>query len=237
MRIPPPVTLTGDPDERNHKSPKFTLGSLTTITLYHDPLCPWCYVGWKQAKRLREEFGVEFEWRGAELVPPSMEYTPAPPKPADPDAPPKPKGRFDLFAEAEGVMMPDPRPKFTRTHKALLGAEFAWIEGGPEKFETFNDAVYQGYWEQGADIDDLDVLAGYAAGAGLDVAQFRKAVGEERYADSVLPFDDDAYAAGVRHVPTFIFNAEERLAEAPYTDLARATERFLIRRERFFKKE
>jgi predicted DsbA family dithiol-disulfide isomerase len=236
-RTAPPVAPSGDAEERSYKSDRFQIGFLTTVTLYHDPLCPWCYVGWKQGKRLTEEFGIVFDWRGAELLPPGMEYTPAPPKPAEPaDAPPKPKGRFDLFAEAEGVTMPSPRPKFTRTHKALLGAEFAWMEGGPEKFAAFNDAVYAGYWEKGEDIGDLDVLAGYAERAGLDPAAFRAAVEGERYADHVVPFDDDAYATGIRHVPTFIFNGEERLAEAPYADLANAVQRFLIRRERFLPK-
>lgn len=236
MRMPPPVALTGEPDERNYQSPNFTLGSLTTITLYHDYLCPWCFVGWIQAKRLAEEFGIEFEWRGAELVPPSMPHNPSPPKPVDPNAPPeppKPPSRFDLFATAEGVTMPSPRPKFTRTHRALLGAEYAWIMGGREKFDRYNDAVYAGFWERGEDIADLEVLAGYAERAGLDPSAFRASVEEERYAENVLPFDDDSYAAGVRHVPTFIFNGEEQLAEAPYTDLAHAVERFLVRRAKF----
>jgi hypothetical protein len=54
----------------------------------------------------------------------------------------------------------------------------------------------------------------------------------DRYTENIVPFDDEAYAAGIRHVPTFIFGAEEVLAEANYTDLAHAAERFLFRLER-----
>ena len=54
-------------------------------------------------------------------------------------------------------------------------------------------------------------------------------VDSEAYADQILPFDDGAYGAGVRNVPTFMFGANEVLAEANYDDLARAMERFLGR--------
>src|SRR4028119_1900852 len=112
MRMPPPLELSGDPDERNYTSDKFVLGSLTSVTLYHDYLCPWCWIGFLQAQRLQSEYDLTFDWRGAELMPASISYTPAPPKPDDPNAPPPPpapKNRFDLFVESEGFVMPTPR--------------------------------------------------------------------------------------------------------------------------------
>ena len=235
MYTPPPVLLTGDSDERNRHSEKFVHGSLTTITVYHDPLCPWCWVGLFQAQRLTREFGVKFDWRGAELVPPEMAHDATPKSPVDSNAapePPRPPSRFALFAQAEGVEMPAPRPPFTRTHNALLGAEFARLSG-PAAFDAYNEAVYRAFWERHEDIADLAVLTGLAQSAGLNGAAFVRSVESEEFAGNILPFDDTAYAFGIRHVPTFIFNAEERLAEAPYADLARATERFLIRAEKF----
>ena len=130
MPNPPPVGLTEDPDKRNNRSPRFVLGSLTSVTLAHDFICPWCYVGYFHARRLTDEFGVTFDWRGFELIPPGMVYTPAPPQPVDSDAPPTPPSRFKLFAQAEGLVPPSPRPAFTRSHRALLGAEFARAQGG-----------------------------------------------------------------------------------------------------------
>jgi len=231
MRIPPPFELTGAPQERDYTSPDFKLSSLTTITLVHDYLCPWCWIGFLHARRLQEEFGVTFDWRGAELVPPSMNYTPAPRKEPDPNEPPKPKGRFDLFVESEGYVMPEPRPAFVSTHNALLAAEWVWLEA-QDGFERYNEAVYRAYWEQRRDIADVEVLAGIADSVGLSGAALADSVRDGRYENHVVPFDDTAYSIGIRHVPTFLFNAEELLAEAPYTDLARATERFLIRVER-----
>lgn len=232
VRFPPPVAPSGDPEERNYKSDKFQLGTLTTAVLIHDYICPWCYVGWFQAQRLRKEFGIAFDWRGAELIPPSMEYTPRPPQPVDPDAPPKPPSRFDRFAEAEGLVPPSPRPAFVRSHRALLGQEFAW-RLGPEAVVAYNEAVYLAFWERREDISDLAVLTRLAEGVGLDGAAFAAAVEGEQDVDNIIPFDDDAYANGIRHVPTFVFGAEELLAEAPYHSLAAAAENFIARLERW----
>jgi predicted DsbA family dithiol-disulfide isomerase len=232
MILQPPLVVPNNIRDWQH--PDFALGSLTTILLAHDYICPWCYVGFLQSRRLTAEFAVTFDWRGAELVPPSMEWHPAPPKPADPNAPPKPPSRFDLFAESEGIEMPSPRPAFVRSHLALLGAEYALCEA-PESFDAYNEAVYRGYWENRDDISDLAVLTRYAEAAGMNVAAFVESVQSERHAENIIPFDDVAYGVGIRHVPTFLFNAEEKLAEAAYSDLARATERFLIRAAKFKK--
>ncbi|MDX1933669.1 MAG: DsbA family protein [Capsulimonadales bacterium] len=234
MRMPPPVAPSGDPDERNYKSPKFSLGTLTTITIYHDYLCPWCWAGWIHAVRLKQEFGVTFDWRGAELIPPGMAYEPGPPTPVDPNAPPKPPSRFDLFLQSEGIELPTPRPSFVRTHSALLGAEYARTQG-PEMADAYHEAIYRAYWERREDIADLAVLARLGAGIGLDPDALRASIVSEEFDEMILPYDDDAYANGIRHVPSFIFNGEELVAEAPYSTLAAATERFLVRAAKFKK--
>jgi predicted DsbA family dithiol-disulfide isomerase len=232
MRRPPPLELTDDANERNYEDDRFTLGSLTNVTLYHDYLCPWCWVGFLQAQKLKSEYALTFDWRGAELMPESIPFTPSPPRPASPDAPPSPaKARFDLFAESEGVVMPTPRPGFVRTHNALLGAEWA-REEGPEAFDGYNEAVYRAYWERCEDISDIGVLETLTDMAGLEGKALAESVRANRYAGNIVPFDDDAYAVGIRHVPTFIFGAEEFLAEANYADLAHAAGRFQFRLER-----
>jgi predicted DsbA family dithiol-disulfide isomerase len=164
-----------------------------------------------------------------------MEFNPAPRKPRNPDLPPPPPSRFDLFLESEGIALSSPRPPFVRSHLALLGLEYAWLSSRA-KFDIFNEAIYRGFWERHEDISDMAVLMDYATRAGLNPKAFRDSLTSEQYAAHVVPFDDDVYAIGVRHVPSFIFNGEELLAEAPYSSLAGAAERFLIRSEKFKEK-
>ena len=201
------------------------------IVLFHDYLCPWCWVGWFHAVRLAEEFGVTFDWRGAELYPPELEPEKlSKPGPSAPRHPDRKKTRFDLFCESEQILLPEPRPSFVRTHRALLGAEFVKATTDYATELAWHEAVYRAFWERCADIESLDVLAELGAGIGLDAAALVASITAEKGAENILPFDDGAYAKGVRHVPTFIFGTEELLAEAHYIELAYATQRFLIRK-------
>lgn len=197
-----------------------------TVTIAHDYLCPWCWVGFIQAGRLREEYPqIKQVWRGFELLP--EELGPLPdfkPQPPDPDAPPS---RFELFSRAEGAPVPAGRTiSVVRTHSALEGAAYAQ-DKAPEHFGAYNEAVYRAFWEHSEDISDLEVLGRLAEGAGLDRAAFLQAVSSKAYYDEIVRFDDDAYAADVTHVPTFLFRGE-RCAEAPYSAIRDLAQRYLI---------
>lgn len=196
------------------------------VTICHDYLCPWCWVGFFQAKKLHEEFPqIRQVWRGFELLPeelgPLPDYKPQPP---DPNAP---LSRFEAFSQAEGAPVPEGRTiGLVRTHYALEGAAYAQ-DREPERFDAYNEAVYRAFWEHSEDISDLDVLGRLAEGAGLDKIEFLSAVSSKAYYDEITRFDDDAYAADVTHVPTFVFRGE-RCAEAPYTTIRELAERYLV---------
>lgn len=220
--------------ERSRFSSDFNLGTLTTIVVAHDFICPWCYIALFQTKKLTEQFGVTFDWRGFELYPPGM-AVPAKAV-ADPNAPPPPPSRFDRFMEMEGILVPSPRPAFKRSHNALMGAEWARMDVGPEAAEAYNEAVYRAYWDDCRDISRPAVLSEIAESVGLDGASLRASLAAKRYESHIVPYDDESYSVGIRNVPTFIFGTSERLSEANYTDLARATERFLLRSAKFLGK-
>ena len=200
---------------------------MLTVTIAHDYICPWCWVGFFQAKRLQNEFPqITLDWRGYELIP--EERFPIPPftgpKPRDPA---RPLSRFELFAQSEGVPFNPVRTiGAVRSHNALEGAEFA-KEHGVEAFDRYNEGVYRAYWEKMQDISDKTLLRGIAREAGLDDEVFAAAVTERRYDAQIVPFDDEAYAEDITHVPTFKFRGE-RCAEAPYAVIRDLTLRYLI---------
>ncbi len=234
MDTPPLVRL---PASRAVSELGAHLGTLTTITIWHDFLCPWCWVALIQAEKLSAEFGVTFDWRGAELFPPALqEQMPAPKPPAppvEPVAPKPPPSRFDLFAEAEGATPPR-KPPFRNMRPALLATEYIAVRHGQAAASEYVARVYRAYWDLESDISDVAVLSLLADGvANVDSNALTRSVDASEFAANILQFDDDAYAAGIRHVPTFVFGGEERLAEASYASLAHATERFLIRTEKY----
>ncbi|MCX7799595.1 MAG: DsbA family protein [Fimbriimonadales bacterium] len=194
-----------------------------TIPVAHDYICPWCYIGLFQAKRLQEEFGVRIEWLGYELMPEELPWPdPKPAKEADPNRPPTPS-RLDLaLAAADLELPPVDRPKRMRSHHALEATEHAKELGCAD---AFVERLYRAYWEEGREINDPSVLAELARPL-FDPEPMLGAIAERRYADRIVAFDDEAYSRGVFNVPTF-FIGGERYAEQPYRKLAQAVRKVL----------
>lgn len=195
------------------------------MTIAHDYLCPWCWVGYFHALRLQKEFPqIKQNWVGHELMPeelgPIPDYKPTPPDPLNPT-------RFERFADREGVLIPINRTiGAVRTHSALEGAEW-FKEHAPKQFEFYNGAVYRAYWERSEDISNLAVLGRIAEESGGSRINFVTRVEERHYHGKIVRFDQEAYAADVTHVPTFIFPGE-RCAEAPYETIKDLASRYLI---------
>ena len=188
-----------------------------------DFICPWCWVAWQQAEKLRREFPtLEFEWLGYELLPEGMEYHPPPPDP-DADRMPRIPTRFDLLLLADGLTLPQRTRSFSRSRPALEGAEFAKEAG---RQEDYHDAVYHAYWEEDRDIADKAVLMEIAESIGLDAAAFLTALEERTYRDRIVAFDAPAHATGIWHVPTWMF-PEEWIAEQPYVTVRDYAARFV----------
>jgi predicted DsbA family dithiol-disulfide isomerase len=199
--------------------------SKLTVIVAHDYICPWCWVGYFQAKRLEAEFPqITLDWRGYELLPEGRFEAPVF-TPREPD-PERPLNRFELHAQSEGVPYNAYRPiGFVFSHNALEGAEYAKAQGKLQ-FDHYNEGVYRAFWEQSKDISDVQVLANIASNSGLNRDDFVSALHEKRFNDLIVPFDDEAYADDITHVPTFKFRGE-RAAEAPYAIIRNLTERFL----------
>jgi len=195
------------------------------VTVAHDYLCPWCWVGFFQAQTLQQEFPqLQLDWVGYELLPEELGLLPDyRPKPHDPTQPPS---RFEAFAAAEGVPLHERTIGVVRTHNPLEGAEYV-KEKAPDRFERYNEAVYRAFWERSEDISSLDVLGTIVQEVGLSADDFLDAISSKAYYHKIVRFDEDAYARDVTHVPTFVFRGE-RCAEAPYHTIRDLAERFLI---------
>ena len=191
-----------------------------TIPIAHDFICPWCWVGLFQAKRLREEFGVQIDWKGYELFPDALEWPTPSPAPEPSANKPQTPSRLDFILVTDEIEMPEiARPRQMRTHNAHEALAYAQTEG---KADAFAEALYRAYWEQAREINRPEILRELAQGL-LDVEAMAKAVEERAFASEIVGFDDDAYAAGVYNVPTFWIGGE-RYAEQPYVVLKKAVQ-------------
>ena len=165
------------------------------IDVWSDYVCPFCYLELPLLQRLEQEMGGELHvaWRAFELRPE--------PKPTL-----DPNGDYLLttwersvypLARERGMALKLP-PVQPRSRKAFEAVAFAEAQG---RFATMHEALFRGFFKQGRDIGDVDVLCAISAEAGLDPAALRAALDDGRHLAAVLDDQKLAQALGVSGVP------------------------------------
>lgn len=92
------------------------------------------------------------------------------------------------------------QPNTTKAHRLLHHA------GELGRQDEVAEALFRAYFIEGANLTDSNVLAGYAAQAGLDQDMTLKYLESGADADAVSSADIEARNAGINGVPFFIFN-------------------------------
>jgi predicted DsbA family dithiol-disulfide isomerase len=176
------------------------------IDVWSDYVCPFCYLELPALQRLQQQFGdrLEVVWRAFELRPD--------PKPTlDPD------GEYlhstwnravYPMAEQRGMRLKLP-PVQPRSRLALEAAAFAESHG---RFAAMHEALFRGFFEQGRDIGDIEVLCAVGQESGLDADALRQALREGRHTAEVLDDENLAHQLGVSGVPILFM----RRGDAPW---------------------
>ena len=107
-------------------------------------------------------------------------------------------------AESAGIQFTQGRTHRSSSLLSLQAAEFAADHG--EGADAFHRAVFEAYFERLEDIGQVDTLVRIAETAGLPGEELRQALEGEVYRERVEEAVEGARAAGVRSVPTFIFD-------------------------------
>lgn len=189
------------------------------IKIAHDFICPWCFIGANQTKRLKSEFGVEFDWLSYELMPEELPWDDPKPQPEPKIIKTKTPSRFQFALLAEGIELPKVvKPKKMRSHNVLEAVEFMKEIGDPEPFIY---KMYEEFWTKGTHINDPETLIELSKEFTDDTDDLAQAIAEKRFKDRIIPFDDDAYESGVFYVPT-LWIGENVYAEESYKRLSEA---------------
>ena len=124
---------------------------------------------------------------------------------------PPPSGRrseartyMEERAEAAGIQFVEGRTHRSNSLLSLQAAEFVADHG--EGAEAFHRAVFEAYFEQLEDIGQVDTLVRIAEAAGLPGEELRQALEDGVFRERVEEAVEGARLAGVRSVPTFIFD-------------------------------
>ncbi len=191
-----------------------------TIDVFADIACPWCYIGearLQTALKARPGLAPKRHWRPFQLQP----GLPRTGTPRDAFFERK-FGGADRMAQAfnhvadvgraDGLRFDFDRlagaPNTTDAHRlVLLGASYG------RAFETA-DALFEGYFADGRDLNDADDLVAIAEHAGLPGADARALATDDRFEAEVAQSQEVARRSGISGVPLYIFGGQFALSGA-----------------------
>ena len=190
------------------------------IDIYSDTVCPWCYLGKRRfdlAVAARPQFEPSVTWRPFEL---------------NPDMPADGVARDAYLAsrlgnservaaahaelqrqgEASGIDfrfdLIERMPNTRRSHLLIAHAARSGRQA------SVMDRIMRGYFEEGADIGDIEELVRLAVDAGLAERESRSALVLRSGQDGVIAAERHAGVLGITGVPTFVFDGQYTVSGA-----------------------
>jgi predicted DsbA family dithiol-disulfide isomerase len=111
------------------------------------------------------------------------------------------QAHMQSVAESVGLRMA-PRDVIINSRRALGAAEFARER---DRFEQMHHALFKAHWEGTGKLEDVDDLVLIGAAVGLDEAELREAIVQDRYAPVIDENRRIATSVGIDAIPAHIF--------------------------------
>jgi len=171
------------------------------ITFWFDVHSPWCYLASHLIGDLARQHQAEIVWRPLHLANLMAAIGGMQPLEQSPS-----RVRWyqqDLKDHAELFGLPlRPHPDYPlRPSRALRAAIYAQEQGLAEPFVT---SVMAGYWAEGADISDLNVLQTMADEVGLGPRSVAEIADDPIYKERLEANTREAAESGIFGVPSFV---------------------------------
>ncbi|MBX9946371.1 MAG: DsbA family oxidoreductase [Reyranella sp.] len=181
------------------------------IDVISDAICPWCYIGKRQLERALDLLAAQH-----------LSFTVAwHPFQLNPDMPSggveRQQYRIAKFGSLERSRQLDQRiteaaaavglefhlDRLTRTPNTVNAHRLIRLGGQRGVQDGVVEALFKGYFCDGRDIGDPDVLADLGAAGGLERDEVRTMLAGDSHTKEVLAGDQMARNAGIQGVPSF----------------------------------
>ncbi len=190
------------------------------IDVYSDTVCPWCYLGKRRfeiALTERPQYTVRVTYRPYELNPDMpwdgmdrAAYLKA--KIGDPARAAAVEEALTRHGEAVGLKfrfdLIKRMPNSRRSHLLIAHAARRSLQA------QVKQRIMQGFFEEGADIGDLEELVRLGVQGGLSERDARSALVLREGQDGVVAAERHAAALSIAAVPTFVFDGQYTLSGA-----------------------
>ncbi|HEX3486037.1 MAG TPA: DsbA family oxidoreductase [Micropepsaceae bacterium] len=183
------------------------------LMVFIDVICPWCYVGKRRLEKALALLGadapIHVTWRPFEL---------------NPDMPAEGMERrlyrIRKFGSWERSQQLDAQLTETGTQEGLHfrydlmartpntfnAHRLIWLAGQSGDQGPLVEALMRGYFTEGRDIGDLDVLADVASASGMERSRIKMFLEGQDGGVEVRAYEDAVRRAGISGVPAFIAN-------------------------------
>lgn len=131
------------------------------------------------------------------------------------------------FAARFGVHDFAQRDRIPNTRRALALGEVAREEG---RLEPYRQRAMHAHWRDGMDLENDDDLRTMARDAGLSDDAVERSRSDPKYLQRVDAIREEASAAGVQGIPTFVIGSHGFSGAQPYEAFADLAERAGTRR-------
>jgi len=193
----------------------------TTIEIYADFICPWCYISLDRLARLAKERSIHLHWNPYLLRP----DIPADGVPLSSILPPDRLERAEAaireVTQAAGLPLNRPAlvPNTRQAHEVGMLAEANGLD------DAYHQATLRAYFAQARNIGDAEVLAEIGEEVGMARDEILETLHAGRYRAEIDRATTDAFEGGIRSVPNFIFASGKRFSGAqPYEEFLQAVD-------------
>jgi predicted DsbA family dithiol-disulfide isomerase len=111
------------------------------------------------------------------------------------------RSHLDEVADQVGLVMKQ-RDVIINSRRALGAAEFAREHG---KYDEMHHALFKAHWELTGKLEEVDDLVRIGSEVGLDSAELRRTIEEDRYADVIDDNRREAESVGINAIPAHVF--------------------------------
>jgi len=204
------------------------------IDVISDAICPWCYIGKRQLERALDilaahHCNITVAWHPFQLNP----EMPA-------EGIEREKYRIAKFGSLERSRQLDQRitetaatvglefrlERITRTPNTVNAHRLIRFAGQKGMQDTVVEALFEGYFCNGADIGDSSALADLGAEGGLDRSEVLAMLASDMGRNEVVAADRMARNAGIQGVPSFALQGHVLFSGAvPAEEMAQAFRR------------
>lgn len=192
------------------------------VEIWSDIMCPFCFIGKRKFETALAQFAgkeqVEIVWKSFQLQPGLITDTS--------------KNISEHLAEVKGLSVEQAQKMYQQLAETgkSVGVEFnvdkivvantfkaqnlVHIAKAQGKQNEMEERLFEAYFTEGKNVDDIPTLINLATEAGLTLDGIKEALENESYANKVRTDIAEAQQIGVRGVPFFVFDRKYAVSGA-----------------------